>query len=134
VSTLMTERRRPLDNADGQESLFGGEAFALTPGAPVSWQRPAPERSADAPREDAAARAAAPLDEAQAGVFEAGARARIEEPPFEAQAEAGYESGPSAEDLAAYAALEAGTDAQLLAGPTTCASRGHPWPDRRSTT
>jgi hypothetical protein len=96
VSTLMTERRRPLDNADGQESLFGGEAFALTPGAPVSWQRPVPEREdpriADAPPE-----------------VEAGAD--------EAQAEVEHEGGPSAEDLAAYAALEAGSDAQLLAGP-----------------
>ena len=28
MSTLMAERRRPLENDDGQESLFGGDAFA----------------------------------------------------------------------------------------------------------
>jgi hypothetical protein len=115
----MTERRRPLDNADGQESLFGGEAFALTPGAPVSWQRPAPEReeprTADAPREGEVSEGhvSTPLEEAQAGVFEVGARTPIDE----AQVEVEYESGPSAEDLAAYAAIDGGSDAQLLAGP-----------------
>jgi hypothetical protein len=122
----MTERRRPLDNADGQESLFGGEAFARASGAPVSWQRPAPERdetrTSDAPREGAASEAdvSAPLDEAQAGVFEAGTRTTIDEShpdAFEVQGEVGYEREPSAEDLAAYGALDAGSDAQLLAGP-----------------
>jgi hypothetical protein len=34
MSTLIAERRRALENDDGQESLFGGEAFA-----PASWQR-----------------------------------------------------------------------------------------------
>ena len=32
MSTLMTERRRPLENDDGQGALFGGEA--LRPGRP----------------------------------------------------------------------------------------------------
>jgi hypothetical protein len=120
VSTLMTERRRPLDNADGQESLFGGEAFARTPGAPVSWQRPTPEReearTSEAQRESSEAHGSAPLDNAQAGVFELEIDESVSA-AFDAQAEVGYESGPSAEDLAAYAALEAGADAQLLAGP-----------------
>ncbi|WP_157592029.1 hypothetical protein [Solirubrobacter soli] len=35
----MTERRRPLDDDDGQESLFGGEAFAAGPPAPTAWER-----------------------------------------------------------------------------------------------
>jgi hypothetical protein len=127
VSTLMTERRRPLDDADGQESLFGGEAFALTPGAPVSWQRPAPARedagrTANDPREAEVGEVSvsAPLDEAQTGVPEASVRTPVDEShpgTFDAQPEVEYESGPSAEDLAAYAALDASSDAQVLAGP-----------------
>jgi hypothetical protein len=38
MSTLIAERRRALENDAGQESLFGGEAFAP---APASWERPA---------------------------------------------------------------------------------------------
>jgi len=47
VSTLMTERRRPPENDDGQGALFGGEAFAPAGPAPA-WKRPA-RRDADAP-------------------------------------------------------------------------------------
>jgi hypothetical protein len=59
MSTLMAERRRALENDDGQESLFGGEAFAPAR-EPASWERPArPARedagSAAAPTERAAA-------------------------------------------------------------------------------
>ena len=98
MSTLMTERRRPLDNDDGQESLFGGDAFAAKSPTPTPWDRqpaapesvrPAFEADVTAPPEAAAfdASAQAPLDETQA----------LSEP----------EHGPSAEDLAAYG-LEVG--------------------------
>jgi hypothetical protein len=62
MSTLMTERRRPPDNEDGQESLFGGEAFAAGPPAPTSWERehaPPAHSRRDAPLE---ASAHLPLD------------------------------------------------------------------------
>ena len=49
MSTLMTERRRPLDNDDGQESLFGGEAFAAGPPAPTPWEREQPRPAGRAP-------------------------------------------------------------------------------------
>lgn len=98
MSTLMTERRRPLDNDDGQESLFGGEAFALKPGATAPWQRPAPEpETLRAPRGEAAS---APADEAQAEMLAADV----------------LESGPTTEDLEAYA-LETAAGADLLPGP-----------------
>ncbi len=67
MSTLMTERRRPLENDDGQGALFGGEAFAPAGPAPA-WKRPArPE--ADAP----ASAGAAP--------FQAGVDADVQAPP-----------------------------------------------------
>jgi hypothetical protein len=62
MSTLIAERRRALENDDGQESLFGGEAFA-----PAQWERSArTERAARdqaegaAPTTGAAASANAP--------------------------------------------------------------------------
>ena len=97
MSTLMTERRRPLDNDDGQESLFGGDAFAA--------KRPR-RRRGSASRGSERAR---PAFEAtcrsaeRAGAFEAGAQAPLDE----AQALSEPEHGPSAEDLAAYG-LEVG--------------------------
>jgi hypothetical protein len=60
----MTERRRPLENDDGQGALFGGEAFA--PAGPVpAWKRPSrPDNgapaSADAPPFEARVDAPAP--------------------------------------------------------------------------
>ena len=137
MSTLMTERRRPPDNDDGQESLFGGEAFALAPvpGASAPWQRPAPAREtawpADGPSEAVDAGADAPFDEAQAGMFEehaplddaqAGAiEAHVQTDDAsrfgtaEVQSGAEYETAePTAEDLAAYAA-ETASGADLLA-------------------
>ena len=39
MSTVMTERRRPLENDDGQGALFGGEALAPAGPAPA-WKRP----------------------------------------------------------------------------------------------
>lgn len=46
MSTLMAERRRPLENDDGQGSLFGGDAF----GAEHPWDAPSARAgSADAP-------------------------------------------------------------------------------------
>ena len=124
MSTLMTERRRPLDNDDGQESLFGGEAFAAGPPAPTAWERehasPPPARHAsgseasahlplevDAPVRDGGAESRGVAGEA--GVLEptalgAGAAAPADEyAPFdEGQYLTGYEAGPSSEDLAAY--------------------------------
>ena len=48
MSTLMTERRRPLENDDGQVSLFGGDDNP--PVRPVPpWQRPAPAARPDRP-------------------------------------------------------------------------------------
>ena len=58
MSTLIAERRRALENDDGQESLFGGEAFAPARKA-AAWERPA--RPATPVREDAES-AAAPTD------------------------------------------------------------------------
>ena len=40
MTTLIAERRRALENDDGQESLFGGEAFAPAR-KPTPWQRSA---------------------------------------------------------------------------------------------
>jgi hypothetical protein len=60
MSTLIAERRRALENDDGQESLFGGETF--TPAREsAAWERPA--RPATPVREDAEP-AAAPTDNA----------------------------------------------------------------------
>jgi hypothetical protein len=54
MSTLIAERRRALENDDGQESLFGGEAFAPAR-RPAPWERPAaPERENAAPMESGA--------------------------------------------------------------------------------
>jgi hypothetical protein len=58
MSTLIAERRRALENDDGQESLFGGEAFAPAR-KPAAWERPA--RPARSVREEAES-AAAPMD------------------------------------------------------------------------
>jgi hypothetical protein len=114
----MTERRRPLDNDDGQESLFGGEAFALKPGATAPWQRPAPEqetaRAPEGPRGEASS---APADEAQAGMFAADASAPFDNAPagaFDARTAVESESGPTTEDLEAYALESAG---EVIAGP-----------------
>ena len=60
MSTLIAERRRALENDDGQESLFGGEAFAPAR-KPTAWERPA--RPATSGREEAES-AAAPMDKA----------------------------------------------------------------------
>jgi hypothetical protein len=94
MSTLMTERRRPLDNDDGQEALFGGDAFAAKPPTPTPWERqhaaPAETRAAFEPH------ATAPLE------------ASVQAPLDEEQAPSEHEHGPSAEDVAAYG-LEVGT-------------------------
>jgi hypothetical protein len=113
----MTERRRPLDNDDGQESLFGGEAFALKPGATAPWQRPAPEpEPRSATRGDALG---VPADEAQAEMLAADVSAPFEEAQageFDSVAAVEFESGPTAEDLEAYA-RETAPGADLLPGP-----------------
>jgi hypothetical protein len=79
MSTLMTERRRPPDHDDGQEALFGGDAFAAGPPAPTSWEReharPAPARGHHELRVDASAahlplESAAPAIESEAVPFE----------------------------------------------------------------
>jgi hypothetical protein len=68
MSTLIAERRRALENDDGQESLFGGEAFAPARKS-TPWQRSArsetPARDdaeAAAPSTDGAVAADAPAD------------------------------------------------------------------------
>lgn len=48
MSTVMTERRRPLENDTGQGALFGGEAFAPSGPAPA-WNRPARQDAPSAP-------------------------------------------------------------------------------------
>jgi hypothetical protein len=75
----MTERRRPLENDDGQGALFGGETFAPAGPAPA-WQRPGhrdataapsgPEGGPDAPPTAATASGAsgAHVDAAPSGV------------------------------------------------------------------
>jgi hypothetical protein len=64
MSTLIAERRRALENDDGQESLFGGEAFPPAR-KPASWERPVrpatPAREA-AESVDGAVAADAPAD------------------------------------------------------------------------
>jgi hypothetical protein len=60
MSTLIAERRRALENDDGQESLFGGEAFAPAR-KPAAWERPV--RPATSVCEEAES-AAAPMDKA----------------------------------------------------------------------
>lgn len=138
MSTLMTERRRTLDNDDGQESLFSDEALEPAP-SPVPWEHPAPARghiqAADAERAAAfEARAPAPQDEPQAG-FDAGVRAPLDEPQvaFDAgvhapldEAQEGaieYAEEPSADDFAAYVfeadmdAAPANASAEMRASP-----------------
>jgi hypothetical protein len=68
MSTLIAERRRALENDDGQESLFGGEAFAPARKT-APWERPAPPETparggaeASTPPADGAVRADAPAD------------------------------------------------------------------------
>jgi hypothetical protein len=74
MSTLITERRRALENDDGQVSLFGGEGFAPARTS-ASWERPA--RPATPVREDAES-AAAPTDNASAADARAGAEFRAD--------------------------------------------------------
>jgi hypothetical protein len=105
MSTLVTERDHSLGGDDGQESLFGGEAFSRAPEPRAPWQRSGAGT--------AQAGGSAPLK--QSGTFEAYVAAPSGD-LFEAQPELEYESGPSAEDVAAYAA-EAGVGAALLGTP-----------------
>ncbi len=92
MSTLMTERRRPPENDDGQGALFGGEAFAPAGPAPA-WKRPSrPE--ADAPAT------------AESAPFEASVAADAPAPPTsdpEAQAPHAVEPGAATVDRAAVA-------------------------------
>jgi hypothetical protein len=128
VSTLMTERRRPLENDDGQESLFGGEAFAPAPArTPASWERPAPARGEEEAAEpptgaDFQARESAPSTDAPAAH---GFEADVSAPRDQAQGAAEHEGGPSIEDPAAYGFEEASAPrsgapdaSEMLAGAT----------------
>lgn len=76
MSTLIAERRRALENDDGQESLFGGEAFAPAR-TPAAW-----ERSATPAREDA----------------------KVAAPPAEGEGTASSGEGEFRADLSAHAA------------------------------
>jgi len=114
MSTLMTERRRPLDNDEGQESLFGGEAFVAGPPAPTPWERehaaPAgpgaqarPEATAHLPLHAGIADVAPIEDRAVAPRESTPGAAEGEWAPLdEGQHLTGHEPGPSASDLAAY--------------------------------
>jgi hypothetical protein len=64
MSTLIAERRRALENDDGQESLFAGEAFAPARKS-ASWERPA--RPATPVREEAESVAETDRADAPAG-------------------------------------------------------------------
>jgi len=115
MSTLMTERRRPLDNDDGQEALFGGEAFAAGAPAPTAWEREHGAPAESRARADGEPTAHLPLDvSAEAPTFEVGVGsppADVDDeraPVDESQYLTGYERGPSSEDLAAYG-YEVGT-------------------------
>ena len=114
MSTLMTERRRPLDNDDGQESLFGGDAFAAGPPAPTPWERehaaPAEPRHGHAGYEttahlplDAGVGDVAPVEGRAVAPGESAPGAAEGEwaPLDEGQYLTGYEAGPSAADLVA---------------------------------
>jgi hypothetical protein len=63
MSTLIAERRRALENDDGQESLFGGEAFAPAR-KPAAWERSARPAT---PAREAAEPAAPPMEAAAPG-------------------------------------------------------------------
>ena len=101
MSTLMTERRRPLDDDDGQASLFGADAFAAKGPTPTPWERP-PAAPADA--QPAFEASGLPAVESTPAPFEAGVQAPLDE----AQALTEHAHGPSAEELAAYR-FEVGT-------------------------
>jgi len=123
MSTLMTERRRPLDNDDGQESLFGGEAFAAGPPAPTPWEREhtasvgprahtGPEATAHLPLDADVSDIAAVENHAVASTESTPGAAEGEWAPLdEGQYLTGHEAGPSDADLAAY-------DYQVATAPT----------------
>jgi len=116
MSTLMTERRRPLDNDDGQASLFGADAFAAKTRAPAPWEHAGREVAARPDHAHVAAHTAPahlrpafeasvpPTVESTPVPFESGVQAPLDE----AQALTEHAHGPSAEELAAYR-FEVGT-------------------------
>ncbi len=134
MSTLMTERRRPLENDDGQGSLFGGEA--LPPARQARpWQRPVREVRPAAPP---VARLGPDADVPAAAAFEtaadviaseartdppAGATASAAEARAATVAEPGL-VGPMADELVAFETANGadedapGTSRAALAGPT----------------
>jgi hypothetical protein len=100
MSTLMTERRRPLDNDDGQEALFGGEAFAAGPPAPTPWER----EHASAPR---ARHASAPEASAHLPLEAEAPPVDVDRRAFEAEPHVG-DAGPRAFDADELPAGDAG--------------------------
>jgi hypothetical protein len=111
MSTLIAERRRALENDDGQESLFGGEAFAPAR-KPPSWERPA--RAATPAREDAKS-AAAPTSGAAATDAPADAEFRADLSVNAATAtESLVDVEASPRDVPAHAELVAGEELVAL--------------------
>jgi hypothetical protein len=111
MSTLIAERKRALENDDGQESLFGGEAFAPTR-KPASWERPA--RPATPAREEAES-AAPPTDSAAAVEAPADAEFRADlSVNAVAATESLVEVDASPRDVPAHAELVAGEEVVAL--------------------
>ena len=101
MSTLMTERRRPLENDDGQGALFGGEAFAPAGPAPA-WQRHAHRDAAAAPSGGEAGADGSPTAATAPGASEA----RVD-----ADSAAPSRSEPAGDTSPASGAFEARVDA-----------------------
>jgi hypothetical protein len=126
----VTERRRPLENDDGQGALFGGEAFAPSGPAPA-WKRPQQDSpaapSADAPPFEASVEAdvAVPRDSDTPPVeasIDAGAAAPQGFEPAEGDSvPRAFESGATSSEFSATpSAFESGADpAAHGAGVTT---------------
>ena len=89
MSTVMTERRRPLENDDGQGALFGGEAFAPSGPAPA-WNRPARQDAPSAPR----VRDATPRRSRRASTRRRGATGRRSVAPSAGESDAGVGRRP----------------------------------------
>jgi hypothetical protein len=105
----MTERRRPLENDDGQGALFGGEAFAPAGPAPA-WKRPArPEANAPANADAAPFEARVDAQAPQALEQGGGAPQGLEEPGAPQPAEVDRPHAFEAAADAAARALEPGT-------------------------
>ena len=119
MSTLMTERRRPLEHDDGQGALFGGEAFAPARPAPA-WQRPADRDASSPPSGRRAGMDAAPAGVTGASKTEADAAAPAESRP----APSGRAGDPTLSDATAPGAFDAPEDADAAAQRVSASGAG----------